>query len=330
METTLAGGAEPLPGHARAPYLHAGFWRRFAAYLIDALILGAICTVLYFLFALVVFVPLGIAHAGNDMDVAVAVLVMLLWAAVIVVTWLYYALCEASRWQATPGKLALGLQVTDLYGQRIGFGRATGRFFGKLLSRITFYIGYMLAGWTARKQALHDLLAGCCVVSKDGLAVHESGDATGPGIPRSGMPGWAVALIVIAAGFFMVVPVLAIMAAIAIPAYQNYLIRAQVSEGMSLAGGAKMAVAEHVAGSGALPVDNTSAGLPGPEAIRGKYVRSVQVRNGEVVVTFGRDANSLIAGEHLVFKPYGSRDAVRWHCTSPDIRVKYLPSSCRD
>jgi uncharacterized RDD family membrane protein YckC len=85
----------------------------------------------------------------------------------IVLEWLYYALMETSKFQGTLGKMALGLIVTDLNGQPINFGRATGRNFGNLISRyFTLYIGFMMAGWTQQKQALHDMMAGCLVLRK--------------------------------------------------------------------------------------------------------------------------------------------------------------------
>ena len=80
--------------------------------------------------------------------------------------WLYFALMESSTWQATLGKKALGLEVTDLEGKRIGFGRASGRFFGKILSALILWIGFIMAGFTERKQALHDMLAGTLVIRK--------------------------------------------------------------------------------------------------------------------------------------------------------------------
>ncbi len=73
---------------------------------------------------------------------------------------------ESSSKQATLGKMALGIIVTDVNGERIGFGRATGRFFGKIVSGMIFYIGYIMAGFTDRKQALHDMMAGTLVVNK--------------------------------------------------------------------------------------------------------------------------------------------------------------------
>ena len=80
--------------------------------------------------------------------------------------WLYYAFLESSSWQGTLGKKALGLEVTDLQGRRISFARASGRFFGKFISVMILLIGFIMAGFTARKQALHDILAGCLVIRK--------------------------------------------------------------------------------------------------------------------------------------------------------------------
>ena len=80
--------------------------------------------------------------------------------------WLYWALLESSPWQATLGKKALGLLVTDLQGRRITFARASGRYFGKLLSTIVLGTGYLMAGFTEKKQALHDILAGCLVTRR--------------------------------------------------------------------------------------------------------------------------------------------------------------------
>ena len=73
---------------------------------------------------------------------------------------------ESSSKQATLGKLALGIVVTDLSGNRISFGRATGRYFGKIVSGMIMCIGYIMAGFTERKQALHDIMASCLVILK--------------------------------------------------------------------------------------------------------------------------------------------------------------------
>ena len=137
--------------------IHAGFWRRCAAYLLDALIIGVLGWLVGVLFLIG-----GLVSSGDPRSMMVAV--ALNYAIAIAIGWLYYALQESSSAQATLGKRALGVKVTDLVGQRIGFARASGRYFGKILSSLILGIGYLLAGWTARKQALHDMLAGTLVV----------------------------------------------------------------------------------------------------------------------------------------------------------------------
>lgn len=83
-----------------------------------------------------------------------------------VIAWLYSAVMESSPAQATLGKMAMGIKVTDLDGRPISFGRATGRHFGKIISGLLLLIGYIMAAFTERKQALHDIMAGCLVVRK--------------------------------------------------------------------------------------------------------------------------------------------------------------------
>jgi uncharacterized RDD family membrane protein YckC len=85
---------------------------------------------------------------------------------VAVAGWLYFAMMESSNKMATLGKMAIGIKVTDLNGNRISFGRATGRYFAKILSGMILMIGYIMAGFTEKKQALHDMIASCLVVMK--------------------------------------------------------------------------------------------------------------------------------------------------------------------
>jgi type IV pilus assembly protein PilA len=131
----------------------------------------------------------------------------------------------------------------------------------------------------------------------------------------------------------IVVAIIAILAAIAIPAYQNYLIRAQVSEGMSLAGGAKSAVWDFVSNTGRFPPSNESAGLANEASITGKYVSLVNVTGGEITVTFGAGANTAITSpgkDTLVLSPFTTAGSITWTCTPSTVDPKFLPSSCRN
>jgi type IV pilus assembly protein PilA len=134
----------------------------------------------------------------------------------------------------------------------------------------------------------------------------------------------------------IVVAIIAILAAIAIPAYQDYLIRSQVSEGSVLADGAKTAVAEFYSNTGHYPLNNESAGLPTNAAsISGKYVSSVTVASGKITANFtGPKVNSKISGDNFVLSPTDMGGSMNWTCnptTAPSNPVpdKYLPSSCR-
>ena len=169
-----AGYADPAGLIASRNFTYAGFWLRFVAALIDGLILG--------LGLVVLLVPLifltgfagsfaGIAHTNGRPDPAVvgAFLMMLLVLATlsILLQWLYHAYLESGENQATWGKQALGLYVTDLTGNPVSFGRASGRFFGKIVTgMIPLGIGYIMAGFTERKQALHDMIASCLVLRR--------------------------------------------------------------------------------------------------------------------------------------------------------------------
>jgi len=82
----------------------------------------------------------------------------------LVAGWLYFSLCESSSWQGTVGKKVLGLRVTDMNGHRIGFGKATGRYFGKILSGLILGVGFIMIAFSEQKQGLHDMLAGTLVV----------------------------------------------------------------------------------------------------------------------------------------------------------------------
>ena len=80
--------------------------------------------------------------------------------------WLYWSICESSPWQASFGKRAMDIYVTDLKGSRLGFAQASGRFFGKIISTMILLVGFAMIAFTERKQGLHDILAGCLVVRR--------------------------------------------------------------------------------------------------------------------------------------------------------------------
>ena len=131
----------------------------------------------------------------------------------------------------------------------------------------------------------------------------------------------------------IVVAIIGILAAIAIPAYQDYTIRAQVSEGLNLVGGAKAAVTEYFQDRGTMPSNNATAGLAAAGDIKGKYVSSVGVgAAGVIVVTYGGSAHATISGDSIKMTPdTSSVGSVQWLCASNagPIENKHLPAACR-
>jgi uncharacterized RDD family membrane protein YckC len=153
---------QPIPRSPMSPARgyadYAGFWRRFVAAIVDGIVMNVVT------FPIGFALGFGAAMTGKSGAPEAAQIGAAILGAV--VGWLYYALMESSSYQATLGKMALGVIVTDVDGNRIGFGRATGRYFGKIISALICYIGFIMAGFTERKQALHDMMVGCLVVTK--------------------------------------------------------------------------------------------------------------------------------------------------------------------
>jgi uncharacterized RDD family membrane protein YckC len=173
----IAGSlSQPIAGTARvsASLPYGGFWARFVASVVDGLIL--VIPFWLVVFALIfMFGGFGMMLHRNPVDPRAAaaflapmfMLFFLGMLAFVVLEWLYFAIMESSERQATFGKSVMSLRVTDYEGQRISFGHATGRFFAKIISGlIPFAIGYIMAGFTEKKQALHDLIAGTLVLKK--------------------------------------------------------------------------------------------------------------------------------------------------------------------
>jgi uncharacterized RDD family membrane protein YckC len=149
---------------AKLRVAYAGFWLRAIAYVIDNIVIGIAAGIL-------ILGPLmqraGISTSDpwalykNTSRQAFAIDLLMIMA-----QWIYWALLESSPWQATLGKKLLGLYVTDVEGKRITFARASGRYFAKIISTLTIGIGYLIAGFTPKKQALHDMIAECLVLKK--------------------------------------------------------------------------------------------------------------------------------------------------------------------
>ena len=143
--------------------IYAGFWRRVVAMLIDTIIL----TIGGFILGAILGVMIGVSLITNGMTAMPKIFTGVAGFIIgITLNWLYFTLLESSFKQATLGKMALGIIVTDINGNRISLRRANGRYWGKWLSGMTIGVGYIMAGFTQKKQALHDIIAETLVVKK--------------------------------------------------------------------------------------------------------------------------------------------------------------------
>jgi len=154
---------------------YAGFWMRLVAVIIDGIIIGVAQS--FVLVPLLAAVGFGFASNAETMDfsdpdqaagiiASIAALMGGYWILAMVIQVLYFTFMESSKLQATVGKLALGIKVTDLQGNKLDFTKALIRNLCRIISNFTLLIGYIMAGFTEKKQALHDMIASTLVVKK--------------------------------------------------------------------------------------------------------------------------------------------------------------------
>ena len=263
--------------------------------------------------------------------------------------WLYHALFESSNKQATPGKLACGIKLTNLAGERVGFGRASARYFASWITSVTFLVGYLTVAFTEKRQSLHDLIA-----RTSSWARRSSLRVSPTAAPAQQLSGWVVAAIAAGCSIFP----LGMLAAIAIPAYQDYTVRTQVTEGLKLAADYKARVQAYVDENGAWPASEADLAdrKSLEEAIQGsRYIESIEIWNGTIVIAYGPRANPRIRDHLVSLRPFITGDGgLVWLCgnamvedeeaieakppgedaTDSDIGVtsvidRYLPARCR-
>lgn len=166
-------------------YPYAGFWRRAVALLIDTFVISIPCSVVYIILMFSQLFRIGNSEAlktspdaGAEAALTLVGTVFFFQVLVFVFFWLYFALQESGKAQATLGKRVMGIKVVGADGGRISFWHATGRLLGKMVSNMTLYFGYYMAGFTRKRQALHDLMAGTYVVQ----------NSFQPGEEKTGLP----------------------------------------------------------------------------------------------------------------------------------------------
>lgn len=173
------GETPPLPPDTEQEMEYAGFWIRVAAFLMDLIVFWVVQLVIggvAFFYLVFHFANIEIPKemdpqkAQAVMEAVGSVMIVLTWLfvqfAMLMFQWLYYSVMECSSAQGSLGKIAVRIKVTDLAGKRISFGRASGRFFGKILAFSVFGIGVLMSAFTRKKQGLHDIMSGCLVVMK--------------------------------------------------------------------------------------------------------------------------------------------------------------------
>lgn len=307
--------------------VQAGFLRRWAALFLDSLLVSCGFYAIFFVVILVAGVAGGFdALSGFDSEDPPAWMVgayLGLYLVYFLIAGLYYALLESSSSQATVGKMALGIKVVDRNGQRLTFPHALGRWFAAALSYATLYIGFLMAAFTERKQALHDLVVGTFVVDKWAYTDR-------PELQQRGLSGCLIVFLVFV-GLGGVLAVVGILAAIAIPAYQDYASRAQAAGVPAIVAPLKMQVADTFAQTGECPT-NADAGYRAPtDYAEGSVARIVLGRvedyddGGCGIVVWTRPRGG-IEETSITFEYLTEQDS--WVCTST-LPEEQLPAECR-
>ena len=269
--------------------IHAGFWRRMAAFILDSLLLAVPQTIL------------NVAIGGN-----VALLLNIVIAAG------YFAGMHSSAKQATVGKMAFGIKVTDMQGARISVGRAIGRYFATWLSALILGIGYFMAAFTDRKQALHDLVCKTLVVNK---AAEGPDIADSPDVMPVTAGVWAVVLLLGVLPFFG-----GMLAAIAIPAYQDYTRRAHIAQALNQIDSIKTEVAEALGNRRPAPAGTRKIASPAAQEVR-------IAPDGQITLVLSRET---VGGGQVFLAPLVSKTApVEWRCWAEGVAPKYMPAVCR-
>jgi uncharacterized RDD family membrane protein YckC/type II secretory pathway pseudopilin PulG len=299
---------DSVPGPATAAPAYAGFLERLAALFIDGFILFGANIATTMVLAAMLIPTFANQQDSSGLEIVMAVIYLL----PLLISALYFTLMESGAQGATLGKRALKIRVVDMQGNRLGKGRALGRWFAHGLSNFSLAIGYLIQPLTAKKQALHDLIAGTLVVRPD---------------PKSNTK--TLAIIVVALTVAISLIMVGLMAAMSFATYGDYRARAAVAQGYAAAQQAEIAVAEYYLENGRYPssLAETQANLTLPTQVSEMILVP---GTGELKLTFAASQPRSIAGKSIIFShdDASAGNIPAWQCRSDDIPVKLLPRAC--
>jgi uncharacterized RDD family membrane protein YckC len=285
---------EDTPGR-RGEARYAGFWVRYSANVLDTLILFVITFVIAIVIALLFA---RTAEDASDVGLVISLLV----------TWLYIAQGESSLACGTWGKRAFHLQVLDAErGHRISFLRATGRFFARYLSMLLLMIGYLMQPFNARKRALHDFICSTVVVVERDYS------------------RLLVALMILLG---LVVPVVTVglVAAIALPAYQTFVVRQKVAQALRPVTPATVAVQTYLTRTGQVPGSLEETGFDPHQPLPGVSALQFTPGSGVITVTLAMDP---VAGSTLQIVPaHIENGRIDWACRPGSLQPQFIPDDC--
>lgn len=266
---------------------YAGFWRRVAAYSCDSLVL---------------FIPIALLSFGLEALFGALDPTVLSFLAVALLVFLYDGFM-ISRRGATYGRQYLGVEVVRKNGENLSFWRAGFRGILRVLTLLLWGVLFLIQPFTSRRQALHDFAVGSVVLRTS--------------------PGKSPALILTV---LLALPVLGILAAVALPAYQDYTMRSKVSEGVIVLQSLKGPATKYISAKQAIPRSIESLGVPIQKT---PIVDAVGIddNSGAIFVRFGPDTGS-VAGKKVILMPYMTEKGFEWACGSVEIPKRMLPSSC--
>ncbi|MBK8284101.1 MAG: RDD family protein [Ahniella sp.] len=311
--------AGPRGAIPESEMVYAGFWRRLIAMMADSFLLSIIITPIIAI-ASAIAIPM-LAGSGNSPPngTALMLFMVVLYGSIFLISVGYFVLLERSAAGATIGKRLMGIRVVDKNGERIGFGRALGRFFAKILSSLPANLGYLIAAFTGRKQALHDFVAGTLVIDK---ATRSELGAKSSSVNIGVLIGVMAVVGIIGIGF------VGILAAIALPAYQDYTVRAKVAGVIAESSAIKYMVAEHYLSNDNQCPGNGDGMIGSADSYFGMNYSRAEVLPGQdgngtpfclINLTLSNTGNTSLDGQVVQL---AMDTSMQWTCASDSVPAK--------